>query len=184
MSFINKYKRYATFTVTGAVDRQIDKFTRIVDYLVRYRFTKKDCIVIFYHTEGGCVSSGNCIRDILKEIQKITNVAIVNTGYVASMGMVIYLAVKNRFAFPNAKFMAHQAFLADVNLDTMTTEDALKDYKSLKKTNRQMYRDVISKLKFTKKQVEWYNSGKDLKITAKESYSIGLSQPFEVFKKG
>ena len=181
MNFLNKYKRSATFTISGDVDRQIRPFMDIISFVLAKNYNKKDLIVILYDTDGGCVHEGTKIVNILKELQKLTNIVIINTGYVASMGVSVFMAIKHRFAFKSAKFMIHHAQMYDAAL---TAEEAIKHGKGLKKINNTIYRQVVKKLKLTKKQIDIYNKGRDLTLTASEAFKSGLAEDFETFKKG
>ena len=65
-------------------------------------------ITLFLHSEGGHVEAGDSIHDIIRFIKP--RVRMVGTGWVASAGVHIYLAVprEDRFALPNTRFMIHQ----------------------------------------------------------------------------
>jgi ATP-dependent Clp protease protease subunit len=65
-------------------------------------------ITMFLHSEGGHVEAGDTIHDMIKFVKP--RVRIVGTGWVASAGTHIYLAVpkKDRFSLPNTRFMIHQ----------------------------------------------------------------------------
>jgi ATP-dependent Clp protease protease subunit len=65
-------------------------------------------ITIFLHSEGGHVEAGDSIHDMIRFVKP--RVRIIGTGWVASAGTHIYLAVpkKDRFCLPNTRFMIHQ----------------------------------------------------------------------------
>jgi ATP-dependent Clp protease protease subunit len=65
-------------------------------------------ITVFIHSEGGHVEAGDSIHDMIRFIKP--RVRMVGTGWVASAGVHIYLAVpkEDRFALPNTRFMIHQ----------------------------------------------------------------------------
>jgi ATP-dependent Clp protease protease subunit len=65
-------------------------------------------ITMFLHSEGGHVEAGDTIHDMIRFVKP--RVRIVGTGWVASAGTHIYLAVpkKDRFCLPNTRFMIHQ----------------------------------------------------------------------------
>jgi ATP-dependent Clp protease protease subunit len=67
-----------------------------------------DPITVFLHSEGGHVEAGDSIHDMVQFIRP--RVRMVGTGWVASSGVHIYLAVpkEDRFALPNTRFMIHQ----------------------------------------------------------------------------
>jgi ATP-dependent Clp protease protease subunit len=70
--------------------------------------TSDEPITIFIHSEGGHVEAGDSIHDMIRFIKP--RVKMVGTGWVASAGVHIYIAVpvEDRFALPNTRFMIHQ----------------------------------------------------------------------------
>jgi len=67
-----------------------------------------DDITLFIHSEGGHVESGDTLHDMIRFVKP--RVKMVGTGWVASAGAHIYLAVprKDRFCLPNTRFLIHQ----------------------------------------------------------------------------
>jgi len=67
-----------------------------------------DDITIFLHSEGGHVESGDTLHDMIRFVKP--RVKMVGTGWVASAGAHIYLAVprEDRFCLPNTRFLIHQ----------------------------------------------------------------------------
>jgi ATP-dependent Clp protease protease subunit len=65
-------------------------------------------ITVFIHSEGGHVEAGDSIHDMIRFVKP--RVRMVGTGWVASAGVHIYLAVprEDRLALPNTRFMIHQ----------------------------------------------------------------------------
>jgi ATP-dependent Clp protease protease subunit len=65
-------------------------------------------ITIFVHSEGGHVEAGDTIHDMVRFVKP--RVRMIGTGWVASAGVHIYLAVPkaDRYALPNTRFMIHQ----------------------------------------------------------------------------
>jgi ATP-dependent Clp protease protease subunit len=65
-------------------------------------------ITVFVHSEGGHVEAGDTIHDMLRFVRP--RVRMVGTGWVASAGVHVYLAVprEDRYALPNTRFMIHQ----------------------------------------------------------------------------
>jgi ATP-dependent Clp protease protease subunit len=80
----------------------------ITAQLLALSATSDEPITIFLHSEGGHVEAGDSIHDMIKFVKP--RVRIVGTGWVASAGTHIYLAVpkKDRFCLPNTRFMIHQ----------------------------------------------------------------------------
>ncbi len=67
-----------------------------------------DDIKVFLHSEGGHVESGDSIHDIIAMVKP--RIKMIGTGWVASAGVHIYLAVpkKQRYCLPNTRFLIHQ----------------------------------------------------------------------------
>jgi ATP-dependent Clp protease protease subunit len=65
-------------------------------------------ITIFINSQGGHVESGDTIHDVIRFIRP--RVRMMNTGWVASAGALIYVSVPlaDRFALPNTRFLLHQ----------------------------------------------------------------------------
>jgi len=65
-------------------------------------------ITVFIHSEGGHVEAGDTIHDMIRFVKP--RVRMVGTGWVASAGVHIYLAVPkaDRYSLPNTRFMIHQ----------------------------------------------------------------------------
>jgi len=80
----------------------------VVEQFLALSAASPDDITLYLHSPGGHVESGDTIHDILRFIQPRTN--IVGTGWVASAGAHIYLAVprEQRFCLPNTRFLLHQ----------------------------------------------------------------------------
>ena len=67
-----------------------------------------DDITLFLNSQGGHVEAGDSIHDVIRFIKP--RVKIVGTGWVASAGTHIFLAVdkEDRVCLPNTRFLIHQ----------------------------------------------------------------------------
>lgn len=65
-------------------------------------------ITIFINSQGGHVEAGDTIHDLVRYIRP--RVRMVGTGWVASAGALIYVAVPRelRLCLPNTRFLLHQ----------------------------------------------------------------------------
>jgi ATP-dependent Clp protease, protease subunit len=65
-------------------------------------------ITVFINSQGGHVESGDTIHDMIQFVK--APVRMVGTGWVASAGALIYVAVprERRFSLPNTRFLLHQ----------------------------------------------------------------------------
>jgi len=67
-----------------------------------------DPITVFINSQGGHVESGDTIHDMIQFVN--APVRMVGTGWVASAGALIYVAVprEQRYSLPNTRFLLHQ----------------------------------------------------------------------------
>jgi len=65
-------------------------------------------ITVFINSQGGHVESGDTIHDMIQFVT--APVRMVGTGWVASAGALIYVAVprERRYSLPNTRFLLHQ----------------------------------------------------------------------------
>lgn len=92
--------------ITGGINDKVARAT--VERLLALAADNDDPITIFVSSPGGHVESGDMIHDIIKFITP--EVRIIGSGWVASAGALIFVAVekKNRFCLPNTRFLIHQ----------------------------------------------------------------------------
>jgi ATP-dependent Clp protease protease subunit len=81
---------------------------QITAQLLAMASVSDDDITLFIHTEGGHVEAGDTLHDMIRFVKP--RVKMVGTGWVASAGTHIYLAVprEDRFCLPNTRFLIHQ----------------------------------------------------------------------------
>lgn len=65
-------------------------------------------ITLYINSQGGHVEAGDTIHDMIRFVSP--TVRIIGTGWVASAGALIYVAVPkaHRFCLPNTRFLLHQ----------------------------------------------------------------------------
>lgn len=65
-------------------------------------------ITIFINSQGGHVESGDTIHDLIRFVRP--RVRMIGTGWVASAGALIYVAVPraDRYCLPNTRFLLHE----------------------------------------------------------------------------
>ena len=95
-----------TLLISGEVDSQLAQ--RVMGQLLTMSLESDADITIFIHSQGGHVESGDTIHDMISFVTP--RVKMVGTGWVASAGTHIYLAVprEDRYCLPNTRFMIHQ----------------------------------------------------------------------------
>ena len=95
-----------TILIVGEIDNLVAE--RVIGQLLALSLQSNDPIRLFIHSNGGHVESGDTIHDLIKFVEP--RVIMVGTGWVASAGTHIYLAVplEDRYSLPNTRFMIHQ----------------------------------------------------------------------------
>lgn len=95
-----------TILIAGEVDSQLAQ--RVMGQLLAFCAESDDDIRIFINSPGGHVESGDTIHDMVSFVTP--RVKMIGTGWVASAGTHIYLAVpkEDRYCLPNTRFMIHQ----------------------------------------------------------------------------
>ena len=94
-----------TVLIFGEVDMKMAE--RVTAQLLAYAESEGDIRVIL-NSPGGHVESGDTVHDVIRFVGN--RVKIIGTGWVASAGALIYVAVpvENRYSLPNTRFMLHQ----------------------------------------------------------------------------
>ena len=95
-----------TILLTGGVDDKLAR--RVSERLLALGSESSEPILLVVSSPGGHVESGDMIHDMIKFVP--APVKILGTGWVASIGALIYSAAKkeNRFALPNTRFLLHE----------------------------------------------------------------------------
>ena len=95
-----------TILLVGEISSRLAQ--QVTAQLLALASESDDDITIFIHSEGGHVESGDTLHDMIRFVKP--RVKMVGTGWVASAGAHIYLAVprEDRFCLPNTRFLIHQ----------------------------------------------------------------------------
>jgi len=95
-----------TIVICGEIDSDLAR--EIVEKLLAMSNDSSDPITVFLHSPGGHVESADTLYDMLGFIP--APVRMVGTGWVASAGAHIYLAVpvEDRYCLPNTRFLLHR----------------------------------------------------------------------------
>jgi ATP-dependent Clp protease protease subunit len=95
-----------TILIVGEITSRLAQ--QVTAQLLAMAADSDDDITVFIHSEGGHVESGDTLHDMIRFVKP--RVKMVGTGWVASAGAHIYLAVprEDRFCLPNTRFLIHQ----------------------------------------------------------------------------
>ena len=105
-AMLAKFLEARTVMIFGGIDQKLAE--RVSAQLLYLDHISHDPIKIFVNSPGGHVESGDTIHDIIRFIG--SPVAIIGTGWVASIATHIFLSVEKerRFCLPNTRFLIHQ----------------------------------------------------------------------------
>ena len=126
-------------------------------------------ITIFLHSEGGHVESGDTLHDMVRFVKP--RVKMVGTGWVASAGTHIYLAVprEDRFCLPNTRFLIHQpqggmgGQAADIRIEA---EEMLKTRERLNQTLADATGQPLEKVRADTERNHW--------LSPEEAHEYGI----------
>src|SRR5262245_37306960 len=137
-----------TILIMGEITSAVAE--RVTAQLLALSGQSKEPIRLFIHSQGGHVESGDTIHDMIKFVEP--RVIMVGTGWVASAGTHIYLAVprEDRYALPNTRFMIHQPLggvggrAADLQIEA---EEILKARERLNRTIAEATEQPIARVR-------------------------------------
>jgi ATP-dependent Clp protease protease subunit len=137
-----------TVLIMGEINSAIAE--RVTAQLLALSGQSKESIRVFIHSNGGHVESGDTIHDMIKFVEP--RIVMLGTGWVASAGTHIYLAVprEDRYALPNTRFMIHQPLggvggrAADLQIEA---EEILKARDRLNRTIAEATGQPLAKVK-------------------------------------
>src|SRR5215470_5579923 len=94
-----------TILIFGEVSADVAR--DVVEQLLAMSSVSDDDITVYVHSPGGHVESADTIFDTLTFVKP--RVRMVGTGWVASAGAHIFLAVpkNDRYCLPNTRFLLH-----------------------------------------------------------------------------
>jgi ATP-dependent Clp protease protease subunit len=95
-----------TILIHGEITSRVAR--EVTAQLLALSAASDDDITVFVHSEGGHVEAGDSIHDMMNFVKP--RVKMIGTGWVASAGVHIFLAVpkKDRYCLPNTRFLIHQ----------------------------------------------------------------------------
>lgn len=105
-AMMSKFLEARTVMLFGGVDQKLAE--RVSMQLLYLDHLSHDPIKLIVNSPGGHVESGDTIHDLIGYIS--SPVAIIGTGWVASIATHILLSVphERRFCLPNTRFLIHQ----------------------------------------------------------------------------
>lgn len=98
--------RSRTLIISGEINQKLA--AQVMGQLLAMTAESDEPITIFVNSQGGHVESGDTIHDMIRFIT--APVRMVGTGWVASAGALIYVAVprEQRYSLPNTRYLLHQ----------------------------------------------------------------------------
>jgi ATP-dependent Clp protease protease subunit len=98
--------RARTIIISGEINQKLA--ASVIGQLLAMASESDDDITVFINSQGGHVEAGDTIHDMMRFVTP--RVRVVGTGWVASAGALIYVAVprEQRYCLPNTRFLLHQ----------------------------------------------------------------------------
>jgi ATP-dependent Clp protease, protease subunit len=101
-----KFLETRTILLFGEITQKVAR--EVCEKLILLAALNDTDIKVIINSQGGHVEAGDTIHDMLTFVKP--KVKILGTGWVASAGALIFVAVptENRYSLPNTRFMLHQ----------------------------------------------------------------------------
>jgi ATP-dependent Clp protease protease subunit len=98
--------RARTLIISGEINQKLA--ANVIGQLLAMDGQSQEPIRIFINSQGGHVESGDTIHDVIRFIGSA--VTMIGTGWVASAGALIYVAVprERRLSLPHTRYLLHQ----------------------------------------------------------------------------
>ena len=98
--------RTRTVIITGEINQRLA--ATVTGQFLALAAESSDPITLFINSPGGHVESSDNIHDVIRFVTP--KVRVVGTGWVASAGALIFVAVpkEDRYCLPNTRFLLHQ----------------------------------------------------------------------------
>jgi len=105
-SVTERLLRARTIIISGEINQKLA--ATVMGHLLAMASESDEDITVYINSQGGHVEAGDTIHDMLRFVTP--KVRIVGTGWVASAGALIYVAVprEQRYCLPNTRFLLHQ----------------------------------------------------------------------------
>lgn len=102
----NRLFENRTIIISGEINQKLA--SSVMAQLIGMAAESDADITLFINSQGGHVEAGDTIHDMIRFIRP--RVRIIGTGWVASAGALIFVAVpvEDRFCLPNTRFLLHQ----------------------------------------------------------------------------
>jgi ATP-dependent Clp protease, protease subunit len=101
-----KFLETRTILLFGEINQKVAR--EVSEKLILLTALNDNDIKLIINSQGGHVEAGDTIHDMLRFVKP--RVKVLGTGWVASAGALIYVAVpvEDRYSLPNTRFMLHQ----------------------------------------------------------------------------
>jgi ATP-dependent Clp protease protease subunit len=128
--------------IFGAIDDKLAK--EVSSRLLALAGEADKPIDVFVNSPGGHVESGDTIHDMVRFVDGSSPVRMIGTGWVASAGVLIYLAAvkERRVCLPNTRFMVHQPLGGARGPAVDIGIEAQQIVKTRERLNRQISRET------------------------------------------
>ncbi|MCL2578996.1 MAG: ATP-dependent Clp protease proteolytic subunit [Oscillospiraceae bacterium] len=153
--------------ISGGVDQKLAQ--KISTQLLLLSELGDGPIKLFINSQGGHVEAGDTIHDMIRFVKP--DVYVIGTGWVASAGVNIFLAVDTpyRFSLPNTRYMIHQPSGGVQGVSVDIAIEAKEILKIRERINRLISRQTGQPLERVQKDTE-----RNFWMSAKEAVEYGI----------
>lgn len=151
-SVVQKLFEARSMVICGEIQSEMAR--AIVEQLLALAATSNDDITLYLHSPGGHVEAADTIFDMIGFVRP--RITIVGTGWVASAGAHIFLAVprEQRYCLPNTRFLLHQPAGGSLGRATDLEIEAEEILKMRARLNRIISEQTGQPLKKVEKDTE------------------------------
>ena len=156
-----------TILIYGEINQKLAK--EVSEKLLVLSAESSKNIKIFINSQGGHVESGDTIFDLIQFIKP--KIQVIGTGFVASAGALIYVAVplEQRFCLPNTRFLLHQPMGGVGGVASDISIEANEIVKMKSRLNKIFAKQTGQPLKKIEKETD-----RNFWMTAEEAKEYGL----------
>lgn len=142
---------------------------RVISELTALAAASDTPVTIYINSPGGHVDSGHAIYDTIRFITP--RVRMIGTGWVASAGALIYLAVpkEDRYCLPNTRFLLHQPAGGVNGRESDVAIEAEQIVKMRERLNQIIARETGQPLEKVARDTE-----RNFWLTAEDAFDYGL----------
>ena len=146
----------------------------VFDLLTNSRVTEPDRVVIGIHSEGGDISAGYALIDLIKVLAGDTPIHTVNLGDVSSAALDIYMLGEHRYGTRMCEFVIHRGYIQPSDGARFRAEDLKAEIPGLEMDDLMLFNETLAGVKLPKTLKKKLLLGKDVELDRKKARRYGI----------